>query len=238
LNRIKQSIITSCMTVVCAWPMFAFAYALPPSASPDLANQYSFDSFNWFQPPLTGMIEPKVTNSTDPIYHIKSGDTLSLIAQEFSIDVTKLVTANDLQDPNLIHTGEPLLIPTKTDNAPQIPGTEVVVCTLTAYTSGPESTGKTLGEAGYGITSTGVKATQGETIAVDPTQIPYGSHVYIEGVGYRTAEDTGGAIQGDRIDVYYTDLQTALDFGVKSNVKVYILPPAPSDFAPLLTSWQ
>jgi 3D (Asp-Asp-Asp) domain-containing protein len=74
---------------------------------------------------------------------------------------------------------------------------------------------------GYGTnTSTGVKATQGRTIAVDPRVIPYGSIVVINGHEY-VAEDCGGAIKGKRIDVYFNDHKTASDFGVQY-AEVYI----------------
>ena len=52
-----------------------------------------------------------------------------------------------------------------------------------------------------GITSTGVTATTNRTIAVDPTQIPYGSKVVINGQVY-VAEDCGGAIKKNCIDIY------------------------------------
>lgn len=52
-----------------------------------------------------------------------------------------------------------------------------------------------------GITSTGVTATTNHTIAVDPTQIPYGSQVVINGQVY-VAEDCGGAIKTNCIDIY------------------------------------
>lgn len=52
-----------------------------------------------------------------------------------------------------------------------------------------------------GITSTGVTATTNKTIAVDPTQIPYGSKVVINGQIY-VAEDCGGAIKTNCIDIY------------------------------------
>lgn len=103
-------------------------------------------------------------------------------------------------------------------------GGRVLNCTLTAYTAGPESTGKNPGDPGYDITSTGLPAIQGITVAVDPTIIPYGTKLYIPGIGYRIAQDTGGAIIGDHIDVFYNDVQVARDFGVKQDVPVYILP--------------
>lgn len=52
-----------------------------------------------------------------------------------------------------------------------------------------------------GITSTGVIATTNRTIAVDPKQIPYGSKVVINGQVY-VAEDCGGAIRENCIDIY------------------------------------
>lgn len=52
-----------------------------------------------------------------------------------------------------------------------------------------------------GITSTGVTAVTNHTIAVDPTQIPYGSQVVINGQVY-VAEDCGGAIKRNCIDIY------------------------------------
>lgn len=63
-------------------------------------------------------------------------------------------------------------------------------------------------------TATGVRATQGRTIAVDPRVIPYGSIVVINGHEY-VAEDCGGAIKGKRIDVYFESHKVASDFGVQ-----------------------
>lgn len=55
---------------------------------------------------------------------------------------------------------------------------------------------------GDGITYTGTKATVGRTVAVDPAVIPLGSWLYIEGFGWRRAEDTGGKVKGNVIDIY------------------------------------
>jgi len=96
--------------------------------------------------------------------------------------------------------------------------------TLTIYDSGPESTGKNEDHPLYGITYTGTKVEEGRTIAVDPSVIPLGWWVYIEGVGFRKAEDTGSAIKGNKIDVYYEDADEA-PFGKKRGVTVYIIGP-------------
>lgn len=97
--------------------------------------------------------------------------------------------------------------------------------TLTAYTAGVESTGKSTGDEGYGVTASGAMVKEGETIAVDPTIIPMGWWVYITGIGYRKAEDTGSAIKGNKIDVYVEDLAVARSFGKKENIAVYVIGP-------------
>ena len=67
---------------------------------------------------------------------------------------------------------------------------------------------------GDGITATGTKATEGRTIAVDPEVIPYGTIVIIDGHTY-VAEDCGGAIKGNKIDIYMDNHRDALVAGVK-----------------------
>lgn len=71
-------------------------------------------------------------------------------------------------------------------------------------------------------TATGSKPKEGRTIAVDPKVIPYGSTVYIEGYGYFIAEDTGGAIKGNRIDIFINDYNKARQLGRKT-ANVWIL---------------
>ncbi|SDE53266.1 protein of unknown function [Paenibacillus sp. UNCCL117] len=97
--------------------------------------------------------------------------------------------------------------------------------TLTAYTAGPESTGKDESHPQYGVTSSGAKVTEGRTIAVDPKVIPMGWWVYIEGIGFRRAEDTGSAIKGNKIDVFFQSDSYADRFGTKRGYTVYIIGP-------------
>lgn len=81
---------------------------------------------------------------------------------------------------------------------------------LTAYCACPAC----CGEWADGLTYTGTKATAGRTIAVDPDVIPLGSTVYINGSPY-VAEDIGGGVKGNHIDVYFDTHQDALEFGVQ-----------------------
>ncbi|HAQ42158.1 MAG TPA: hypothetical protein DCM73_15885 [Clostridiales bacterium] len=97
----------------------------------------------------------------------------------------------------------------------------------TAYDLSYESTGKNPGDPYYGITASGTKAQPG-TVAVDPSVIPLGTKLYIASTdgspdyGYATALDTGGAIKGNRIDLFMESGTDANNFGIRQ-VKVYIL---------------
>lgn len=97
---------------------------------------------------------------------------------------------------------------------------------ITHYCPCPKCCGKQESDPWYGITSTGTKATEGRTIAVDPTVIPYGSDVllrYADGTeAIFTAEDCGGAIKSKRIDVFMDSHQAALVEGVKF-AEVYLV---------------
>lgn len=73
---------------------------------------------------------------------------------------------------------------------------------------------------GGGRTAYGTEARVGE-IAVDPSVIPLGSEVYIEGVGARRAEDTGGDIIGNTIDIYMGSNAECISWGVRY-VTIYI----------------
>lgn len=88
--------------------------------------------------------------------------------------------------------------------------------TLTSYCNCEKCCGKWAD----GITASGLPAEPG-IIAVDPQIIPLGSHVMIDGEEYLAA-DTGGAINGNRIDVFCEDHQSALEYGVQSH-EVYLV---------------
>jgi 3D (Asp-Asp-Asp) domain-containing protein len=80
---------------------------------------------------------------------------------------------------------------------------------VTAYCPCRECSGE------YGRqTSTGRMARAGHTVAVDPTVIRYGAHVKINGVEY-VAEDCGGAVKGNTIDIFFDTHEETEDFGVK-----------------------
>jgi 3D (Asp-Asp-Asp) domain-containing protein len=72
-----------------------------------------------------------------------------------------------------------------------------------------------------GYTATGIRARYG-VVAVDPSVIPLGSHLYVPGYGPALAADTGGAIVGDRIDVCFDSADAAVQWGVRQ-VRILVL---------------
>lgn len=79
---------------------------------------------------------------------------------------------------------------------------------------------------GGSLTAMGLKPVRDpngiSTIAVDPSIIPLGSKVYVEGYGLAIASDTGGAIKGNKIDIYMNSLSDCIAFG-KQTVTVSVL---------------
>src|SRR5690625_4137521 len=76
-----------------------------------------------------------------------------------------------------------------------------------------------------GITATGIDLdanSDKKVVAVGPSVIPLGSRVHVEGYGEAIAGDTGGAIEGDRIDVHLPTKDAALGFG-RQSVNVTVL---------------
>lgn len=111
--------------------------------------------------------------------------------------------------------------------------------TATAYCPGTPGSGCPTDSRGYsfcceqytdGRTYTGLPAVQGRgtldsprIVAVDPKVIPLKKMLYIEGIGFASAEDIGGAIKGNRIDLLFDQHKDADSFGLRRGIKVYVL---------------
>ena len=80
---------------------------------------------------------------------------------------------------------------------------------------------------GHGTTALGLKPVRNpnglSTIAVDPNVIPLGTKVYVSGYGLAIAADTGGAIKGNIIDVYFNSSSQCKAWGRKYNVEVLVI---------------
>ncbi|WP_040229012.1 3D domain-containing protein [Bhargavaea cecembensis] len=169
--------------------------------------------------------KPAAKPAAGATYTVKSGDTLYRIATNHGMSVKTLMSLNGLGS-SLIHPGDRL----------KVSGTAVKSESTTVQTSAPaqsatreltvRSTAYTAYCAGCsGITATGInlKANpNAKVIAVDPRVIPLGTKVWVEGYGEAIAGDTGGAIKGNRIDVFIPNKGRALQWGSRT-VKVKIL---------------
>jgi 3D (Asp-Asp-Asp) domain-containing protein len=93
-----------------------------------------------------------------------------------------------------------------------IPGVarQTLQARLTGYTNQPPGNG-----AHGWLTRSGTPVRWG-VVAVDPQVIPLGTRLMIEGFDtVFVAEDTGGGVRGNHVDVYFPDYSTAIQFGVQ-----------------------
>jgi 3D (Asp-Asp-Asp) domain-containing protein/LysM repeat protein len=116
------------------------------------------------------------------------------------------------------------------EEAAPVEAEPVAEAAATSDTSAKELTVEATAYTAYcegcsGTTATGIDLIANpnqKVIAVDPSVIPLGSKVYVEGYGEAIAGDTGGAIKGNRIDVFLPSKQDAINFGRKQ-LKVTII---------------
>lgn len=190
--------------------------------------------------------EKKADNST---YTVKSGDTLAEIASAHGIPLDSLMSWNGISG-YMIYPGETLTVkggtaaekaPAKTAAAPAkekeatpAPKTASAPAQKAPAAASSQS-GKTMtvSATAYtaycagcsGTTATGIDLRSNpnqKVIAVDPSVIPLGSKVWVEGYGEAIAGDTGGAIKGNKIDVFIPSQGAALEFGRK-NITIKVL---------------
>ncbi|RIW38401.1 peptidoglycan-binding protein [Bacillus salacetis] len=159
----------------------------------------------------------KIEANVDDYHNLAEGDMLWELASKQDEAVLTVETRKEL-----IHKGKEVLVPKQVEaKETEVQGednvTKEIEVKATAYTAYCEGC--------IGITKTGVdlRANPDEkVIAVDPEVIPLGSKVYVEGFGYATAEDTGSAIKGNRIDIFIPSREEALEYGAR-NITVEII---------------
>ena len=76
---------------------------------------------------------------------------------------------------------------------------------------------------GHGITASGQPIQAGVTVAADQSIFPYGTVLYIEGIGIRIVQDKGGAVQGNHLDVAVDTHENALAWSGYGNHRVWII---------------
>jgi len=151
------------------------------------------------------------------------------VVMEDGVEVSRTRVRTEVLQPQVDRVVEFGTVGTLSRGGTVLRYTKVLYVTATAYTSGYESTGKRPGDPAYGITFSGLPVQVGH-IAVDRSVIPLLSSVYVEGLcgvsralsGRYLATDTGSAIRGNRIDIYFESLPEALRFG-RRRMRVYLL---------------
>lgn len=95
----------------------------------------------------------------------------------------------------------------------------------TGYTAGYESTGKNEGHPEYGITYSGVKVKRDlySTVAADLNVFPIGTILFIPEYGYGVVADKGGAIKGNKVDLYYETVDDVYNEWGKREIEVYVI---------------
>ncbi|SFA97012.1 3D (Asp-Asp-Asp) domain-containing protein [Lentibacillus halodurans] len=192
------------------------------------------------------IIQPDQTLNLHDTYQVQKGDTLIGISEEYDVSVDDLKKWNDLDSDlivigqeleikgvNVEQQDEPVTATVSESSSGESNETEqtsnntndanqeqssqdnpdgkTITVTATAYTADCNGCS--------GITSTGVDLNDNpnaKVIAVDPNVIPLGSEVYVEGYGYATAADVGGAINGNKIDIHVPTKDEANDWGVRT----------------------
>lgn len=152
-----------------------------------------------------------VTNNTTAMEG-KPEETVSSTSNTTSKD-----SASEVAAPSTSNTASKENAPEATAPSKNNTASKELIVEASAYTASCEGCS--------GITATGINLKtnpNAKVISVDPTVIPLGSKVYVEGYGEAIAGDTGGAIKGNRIDVFFPSQQDAINFGVKQ-LKVTIL---------------
>ena len=187
------------------------------------------------------------------VYTAGDDDTFWKLSRKFGVPLDKLMAANANIDPLNIYKGLKLIIPDAGNKgavsgakAMAASGTTAAVSTFaagkagetpktyrkaiqvkaTAYTASAEENGK------WGAVDYFGNPLSLCTVAVDPDVIPLGSKLYITGYDYdglpqggmyAIARDTGGAIKGNRVDIFVPDSRAkAMKFGVQY-ITVYVL---------------
>ncbi|MET3617611.1 uncharacterized protein YabE (DUF348 family) [Peptoniphilus olsenii] len=185
---------------------------------------------------INRVVEEKVQNKVEIPFETEKRENANMLEGETKVitagvvgekveDVLNTYVNGKIENSEVLKTEiskEPVkeVIEVGTKKAPQTPNGQkvkkVIVMQATAYDPTAGS-----------MTASGTRARVG-AVAVDPRVIPLGSKLYIESMdgfasyGYATAEDTGGAIKGNRIDLFYSTNAQANRFG-RRNVKVYVL---------------
>ncbi|MEG0259416.1 MAG: 3D domain-containing protein [Lysinibacillus sp.] len=223
--------------IVCSTNSIAYATGIYPFATNELGLQYE----------ATDIARSESKDAEEVIYTVVKGDNLYRIALAHDVSLEALIVMNNLTS-DLIYPGDELkIVDGELNDSTLAKEREEAVATINAApvpkrepkvevaTSAPSAGGKEMivtataytaycagcsGTTAYGID---LRANPNQkVIAVDPRVIPLGTKVWVEGYGEAIAGDTGGAIKGNKIDVFMPQHENAMAWGVKT-VKIRVL---------------
>ena len=191
-----------------------------------LTNNHLLESHSFFPSEQLDILFNEHDNN---IYVVQRGDSLYAISKKYGLTVDQLAELNGINESDFIYPGDKIAIDEEAalkqafiqrELATQLStegDTLTLTMTATAYTAYCE------GCSGITKNGTDIRANPHlKVIAVDPTVIPLGTRVWVEGYGEAIAADIGGAIKGYIIDVFIPSHEEALEWGRKT-VKVHIL---------------
>ncbi len=172
------------------------------------------------------------------LYKVQKGDQVAYLAKRYSTSVSSIMSLNHLSSVTLTD-GRVLLIARGSLTASMVPSKpKVLGAALTKPTLGaPQSMlasaydSSAASNGPWGAVDYFGNALRFGTVAVDPNVIALGSKLYISGYTdpylpkggfYATATDVGGAIKGNRIDIYLPQTSLAMQFGLE-HVRVQVI---------------
>lgn len=150
------------------------------------------------------------------VHTVNKGETLYSISKKYNVSIANLKSWNNLKTDNIkakqklkITGKEKTKNPSRSDSEDKV--AKEIVVSASAFTANCNGCS--------GVTSTGINLKRNpdiKVIAVDPDVIKLGTKVYVEGYGYAIAGDTGSAIKGNKIDVFFSSKKEAFKWGRKS----------------------
>ena len=159
------------------------------------------------------------------------------------LDANSLITSMDMKGKEdsvaLLESGWPTLKSVKANSNPSTADTEVTriedqldlakypkrKVVATGYTAGVESTGKGPNHPEYGITYSGVMVKRDlySTVAADLNIFPIGTILFIPDYGFGVVADKGGAIKGNRVDLFFNTVDDVYNQWGKKEIDVYVI---------------
>ena len=159
------------------------------------------------------------------------------------LDANSLITSMDMKGKEdsvaLLESGWPTLKSVKANSNPSTADAEVTriedqldlakypkrKVVATGYTAGVESTGKGPNHPEYGITYSGVMVKRDlySTVAADLNVFPIGTILFIPDYGFGVVADKGGAIKGNRVDLFFNTVDDVYNQWGKKEIDVYVI---------------